>query len=76
MLTVYLVRHRKPFIITLIPALFMTTVCSTFLFVSDQALSLPLTVGYALGAVVLAVSLVWFFVWYRREKNNPKPANP
>lgn len=76
MLTVYLVRHRKPFIITLIPALFMTTVCSTFLFVSDQALSLPLTVGYALGAVVLAVSLVWFFVWYSREKNNPKPANP
>lgn len=76
MLTVYLVRHRKPFIITLIPALFMTTVCSTFFFVSDQALSLPLTVGYALGAVVLAVSLVWFFVWYRREKKNPKPANP
>ena len=35
-ITVYLVHHKKPFVITLIPALFMTTVCSTFFFVSKQ----------------------------------------
>ena len=44
-LTVYLVRQKKPYIITLIPALLMTTVCTTFLFVSKQAFHLPENIG-------------------------------
>ena len=66
-LTVYLVREKKPYIITLIPALFMTTVCTTFLFVSKQAFHLPEQVGYTLGAVCFVVALTWFCVWLRRE---------
>lgn len=62
-LTVYLVREKKPYIITLIPALFMTTVCSSFLFVSKQAFGLPEPVAYGLGALVLVVAVVWFVVW-------------
>lgn len=62
-LTVYLVREKKPYIITLIPALFMTTVCSSFLFVSKQAFGLPEPVAYGLGVFVLVVSVVWFVVW-------------
>ena len=65
-LTVYLVQQKRAFIITLIPALFMTTVCSTFLFVSRQAFGLAAEAGYALGGVVLVVALVWFMVWYRK----------
>ncbi|SEV85475.1 Carbon starvation protein CstA [Prevotella aff. ruminicola Tc2-24] len=65
-LTVYLVRQKKPFWITLIPALFMTTVCSTFLFVSKQAFHLPACVGYGLGLACLVVAVVWFTVWYKR----------
>ena len=65
-LTVYLVRQKKPFWITLIPALFMTTVCSTFLFVSKQAFHLPVCVGYGLGLACLVVAVVWFTVWYKR----------
>jgi len=65
-LTVYLVRQKKNFWIMLIPALFMTTVCSTFLFVSKQAFHLG-TVGYILGSVCLVVAIVWFFTWYRKE---------
>ena len=66
-LTVYLAQQKKPFIITLLPALFMTTVCATFLFVSRQAFGLPQLLGYSLGGVVLVVALVWFFVWYRNK---------
>ena len=66
-LTVYLVREKKPFWITLIPALFMTTVCSTFLFVSKQAFHLPGATGYYLGALCFVVALVWFALWYRKE---------
>lgn len=65
-LTVYFVRERKPYIITLIPALFMTTVCSTFLFISKQAFHLDEDVSYSLGAIVFVVALVWFVVWYRK----------
>ena len=68
-LTVYLVRQKKPYIITLIPALLMTTVCTTFLFVSKQAFHLPENIGYLLGILCLVVALVWFIVWYRKEKS-------
>ena len=65
--TVYLVRQKKAYWITLIPALFMTSVCSTFLFVSKQMLHLPGNVGYIFGGVCLLVAIVWFCIWYRKE---------
>ncbi len=71
-LTVYLVREGKPYIIMLIPALLMTTVCTTFLFVSKQAFALPEPVGYSLGGACCIVALVWFVLWYRKEKSKLK----
>ena len=68
-ITVYLCQKKKPFVISLVPALFMTTVCSTFLFVSPQALGLDTTIGYCLGAVVLVIACVWFYAWFRRAGN-------
>jgi carbon starvation protein CstA len=67
-ITVYLVRERKCYWITLIPALFMTTVCATFFFISKQTLHLPEAVAYPLGAASFVVACIWFAVWYRREK--------
>ena len=71
-ITVYLVRNKKPFWITLIPALFMTTVCSTFLFISKQAFHLPETIAYSLGALCFVVACVWFGLWYRKEVKSDK----
>lgn len=65
-ITVYLTHERKPYIITLIPALFMTCVCTTFFMVSKTALGLPYSVGYAVGGAALIVAAVWFVVWKRR----------
>lgn len=65
-LTVYLVRERKPYFITLIPALFMTTVCSTFLFVSRQAFGLSEGWAYSLGGLVLVIAVAWFVMWRRK----------
>lgn len=62
-ITVYLVREKKPYIITLIPALFMTDVCTTFLMVSSSAFGLPNAVGYPIGAIAGIVAAVWFFAW-------------
>ena len=65
-LTVYLVRQKKCFWFTLIPALFMTTVCSTYFFVSKQMLHLG-DIGYVLGIACLIVACVWFAAWYKKE---------
>lgn len=65
-ITVFLVRKHKPYVITLIPALFMTTVCSTFIFVSPQALGLNSPLGYGLGGLCLLTAVVWFAWWYRK----------
>ena len=64
--TVYLVRQKKNYWLTLIPALFMTTVCSTYVFVSKQMLYLG-NMGYILGVACLIVACVWFAGWYRKE---------
>jgi carbon starvation protein CstA len=69
-LTVYLVREKKNFWVTLIPALFMTTVCSTFCFVSKQALGMPLEIGYFLGGVCFLIAVIYFTYWYRKYQKS------
>ena len=71
-ITVYLLQNGKPYYFTLIPALFMTTVCATFLFVSKQAFGMPERVGYLLGAVVLIVAYGWFHIYESKYKKNNK----
>ncbi|MBR6016324.1 MAG: carbon starvation protein A [Prevotella sp.] len=66
-LTVYLAQHRKPFWMSLVPALFMTVVCSTFLLVSKQALGLSPTISYTGSVVVLIVAVAWFSRWWRKN---------
>ena len=69
-LTVYLAREKKPYWVTLIPALFMTTVCSTYLFISKQALQLPEPLAYSLGGICLLIAIVWFFLWLRKYQRS------
>ena len=71
-ITVYLLRNGKPYYFTLIPALFMTTVCATFLFVSKQAFGMPDRVGYILGVAVLIVAIGWFHIYESKYKKNNK----
>ena len=69
-ITVYLALHKKAFIITLIPALFMTAVCTSFIVVSPIALGRPAYVGYIVGGLAVLISLLWFIRWQKRLKNN------
>lgn len=63
--TIYLAREHKPYIITLIPALFMTVVCTTFACYSNTMLHLGLTTSYIIGAIVFFITVVWFFCWLK-----------
>ena len=71
-ITVYLLKNGKPYYFMFIPALFMTTVCATFLFVSKQAFGMPETVGYTLGIVVLFVAYGWFRTFESKYKKTHK----
>ena len=65
-ITVYLVRQHKNYFITLIPALFMTVVCSTFFF-TEKVFRMESQWTMIVAVVTLLMSLIWFCVWYRKE---------
>lgn len=65
-LTVFLARSQKWYIVTLIPALFMTAVCSTYIFVAPEGLGMNVTVSQIIGCIITAVTLVAFLWWKRK----------
>ena len=66
-ITVYLVQQHKNYFVTLIPALLMTTVCTTYLF-SEQVFSLDITYASCIAGATCLIALVWFIVWMKRNK--------
>ena len=66
--TVYLVQQKKAYVITLIPAIFMTAVCTTFL-LSEQVFSLSFSYSLIIAAVSCVVAVVWFFLWKLKIKD-------
>lgn len=67
-ITVYLVRQHRNYLITMIPALFMTVVCTTFFF-SEKVFSLSAAWTWGIAAASLLAALAWFAIWYAKNKN-------
>ena len=59
--TVYLARHRKLYIVSLIPAVFMTAVCATYVLFAPSpegfGLPMPVAAGVAVGFALLLAAL-------------------
>lgn len=66
--TVYLTITRRNYWVTLLPALFMTCVCVTYIFMDTKDLEQNHSLPYAIGLVSVVVAVVWFVVWKRRRK--------
>ena len=66
-ITVYLVREKKNYYITLLPALLMTLVCSTYICIAPEGLSLPQPVAYGIGGACVLMAVVWFITWFKKE---------
>ncbi|GAE19662.1 carbon starvation protein A [Bacteroides pyogenes DSM 20611 = JCM 6294] len=49
-------------------ALFMTSVCSTYICIAPEGLGLSHAVSYYFGAGCTLVAVVWFAVWLGRRK--------
>ena len=64
--TVYLTVNRKNVWIGLIPAIFMTTVVSAYLFVAPETLAMDATVSMVLAFALTAVAVFFFVRWKNR----------
>jgi carbon starvation protein CstA len=72
-ITVFLVQEKKLYWLTLIPAVFMTAVTTTYLLFAPEGFALPKEIAYPVGALLSVISLVSFFV-YKRNYFNRIPA--
>ncbi len=68
--SVYLARYKKAYLITMIPAMFMTALCVSFICYAPlgtyvEGIGLPLYASEAIGLVAMAVCTLLFFKWQR-----------
>ena len=70
--TAYLVKYRggMSFMLTLLPAAFMTAVCVTYLCVAKIGLNLPVTWNWYIGISTFVLSLAVFSILCMRRKQN------
>lgn len=68
-ITVYLLNSRKNFWITLLPALFMTAVVSTYLFLAPEGFNLPNNISYTAGFAITLLSALGFLYYFMKAKN-------
>lgn len=62
-ITIYLTKHKRNYLITLIPALFMTMVCISYIFIAPEGLHLNANISYIAGAVATLISLILYIIW-------------
>jgi len=58
----------KPYayLITLLPSLWMTIVCSTYIFIAPEGFQLTHLVSYILGGSITVGLLVWYIIWAKK----------
>ena len=67
-ITVWLAKNGKFFYVTLLPALWMTMVCTTYILVAPEGFQLSAMSGNMLGGAVTFTTLVLFVRWKARMK--------
>lgn len=66
-ITVYLAKKRKAFVFALIPAVFMTSVVTSYLFIAKETLNMSHNISYILGISISAMLTLFFFYKYFRS---------
>jgi carbon starvation protein CstA len=61
-ITVYLGKQKRFYFISLIPALWMTAVTSTYLLIAPEGLHLPALSAYCIGGAVTLTTLLLFYI--------------
>jgi carbon starvation protein CstA len=71
--TVWLARRRKCFYVTLLPAMFMTCVCTTYILYAPEGFRLPYAPSVGVGVVAAVVLLLLFLRWLRLQRTLTPP---
>ncbi len=61
--TVFLVKARKNYWVTFIPALFMTSVCATYICIAPEGLHQSHFISYCVGIACVLIAIIWFLSW-------------
>jgi len=64
-ITVFLVNNKKNYWITLLPALFMTMVITSYLLIAPEGFNLPHGISYIVGLSITVLSAILFIFYYR-----------
>lgn len=75
-ITVYLLQERKFFWITLLPAMFMTAVTTTYLLFAPEGFSLSKEISYTVGILLSVLSAIAFFVYRERYSSRTVVSEP
>jgi len=65
-ITVYLAQEKKFYWVTLIPAVFMTMVISSYLLFAPEGFALPYFVSINSGLAITICTAIWFFIKQKR----------
>ncbi|HKK42565.1 MAG TPA: carbon starvation CstA 5TM domain-containing protein, partial [Bacteroidales bacterium] len=65
-ITFYLTKEKKLYWITLIPAVFMTAVTTTYILIAPEGFSLPAAVSYPAGTGTSIISFIMFMIYRKR----------
>lgn len=68
-ITVYLAQEKKFYWITLIPALFMTVVISSYLLFAPEGFALPYILSINSGIAIALCAALWFFLRQRKSSS-------
>ena len=69
-ITAYLISENKNYWITLIPAIFMTMVCSTYILIAPEGFQLSHNIAYGGGAFITVVILILFKKYTSKKLDN------
>jgi len=67
-ITISLSNRQKNYWVTLIPAIFMTAVCSTYIFFAPEGLALPEKISVIIGASISMTCVVGFFIFRKKTQ--------
>jgi carbon starvation protein CstA len=71
-ITVYLLKENKLYWITLIPALFMTSVTTTYILFAPEGFSLPREISYPISAGITVISFIIFLLYRTNHLKNSR----
>lgn len=63
--TIYLTKRKRAFIMTLIPAIFMTFICTSFICFAEYGFKLSIETSYSIAIAVTIIFLLAYIGWSR-----------